>query len=181
MRPVADDHPFLRWSHARDIDTSRVRLVQDDATGERAVVCADTDAIKADTVCLRVPFRACVGTSGLRCGATSCPLDDGAETTLAALGVGPGHRLELRGRLRGGMGCCASKEAAGPAPGAVEMVEARAAAEGEMGSLARTWAARQQALGRMAPGRMVPRSGAASATAAGAAAAPGPVPGPASA
>ena len=85
MRPVADDHPFLRWSHARGIDTSRVRLVQDDATGERAVVCADTDAIKADTVCLRVPFRACVGTSGLRCGATSCPLDDGAEGSAKAL------------------------------------------------------------------------------------------------
>ena len=31
------------------------------------------------------------------------PLDDGAATTLAALGVGPGDRLELRGRLRGGM------------------------------------------------------------------------------
>ena len=30
------------------------------------------------------------------------PLDDGAATTLAALGVGPGDRLELRGRLRGG-------------------------------------------------------------------------------
>ena len=45
------------------------------------------------------------------------PLDDGAATTLAALGVGPGDRLELRGRLRGGMGCGASKEAAGPAPG----------------------------------------------------------------
>ena len=28
------------------------------------------------------------------------PLDDGAATTLAALGVGPGDRLELRGRLR---------------------------------------------------------------------------------
>jgi len=40
------------------------------------------------------------------------PLDDGAATTLAALGVGPGDRLELRGRLRGGMGCGASK---GPA------------------------------------------------------------------
>ena len=31
------------------------------------------------------------------------PLDDGAATTLAALGVGPGDRLELRSRLRGGM------------------------------------------------------------------------------
>ena len=31
------------------------------------------------------------------------PLDDGAATTLAALGVGRGDRLELRGRLRGGM------------------------------------------------------------------------------
>ena len=92
MRPVADDHPFLRWSHARGIDTSRVRLVQDDATGERAVVCADTDAIKADTVCLRVPFRACVGTSGLRCGATSCPLDDGAEGSAKALYT-PSDRL----------------------------------------------------------------------------------------
>ena len=30
------------------------------------------------------------------------PLDDGAATTLAALGVGRGDRLELRGRLRGG-------------------------------------------------------------------------------
>ena len=33
------------------------------------------------------------------------PLNDGAATTLAALGVGPGEQLELRGRLRGGMGC----------------------------------------------------------------------------
>jgi hypothetical protein len=31
------------------------------------------------------------------------PLNDGAATTLAALGVGPGDQLELRGRLRGGM------------------------------------------------------------------------------
>ena len=31
------------------------------------------------------------------------PLSDGAATTLAALGVGPGDQLELRGRLRGGM------------------------------------------------------------------------------
>ena len=31
------------------------------------------------------------------------PLDDGAATTLAALGVGRGDRLELRGRLRGGV------------------------------------------------------------------------------
>jgi hypothetical protein len=31
------------------------------------------------------------------------PLTDGAATTLAALGVGPGDQLELRGRLRGGM------------------------------------------------------------------------------
>ena len=31
------------------------------------------------------------------------PLDDGAATTLAALGVGRGDQLELRGRLRGGM------------------------------------------------------------------------------
>ena len=45
------------------------------------------------------------------------PLDDGAATTLAALGVGPGDRLELGGRLRGGMGCGASKGPAGPAPG----------------------------------------------------------------
>ena len=56
------------------------------------------------------------------------PLDDGAATTLAALGVGPGDRLELRGRLRGGMGCGASKGPAGPTPGAGERVEAGAAA-----------------------------------------------------
>ena len=56
------------------------------------------------------------------------PLDDGAATTLAALGVGPGDRLELRGRLRGGMGCGASKRPAGPAPAAGKMVEAGAAA-----------------------------------------------------
>ena len=56
------------------------------------------------------------------------PLDDGAATTLAALGVGPGDRLELRGRLRGGMGCGASKGPAGPAPAAGKMVEAGAAA-----------------------------------------------------
>ena len=31
------------------------------------------------------------------------PLNDSAATTLAALGVGPGDQLELRGRLRGGM------------------------------------------------------------------------------
>ena len=31
------------------------------------------------------------------------PLDDSAATTLAAIGVGPGDQLELRGRLRGGM------------------------------------------------------------------------------
>ena len=40
------------------------------------------------------------------------PLNDGETTTLAALGVGQGGRLELRGRLLGGMGCGASKEVA---------------------------------------------------------------------
>ena len=60
------------------------------------------------------------------------PLNDSAATTLAALGVGPGDQLELRGRLRGGMGCVTSREPAGPAPGSVKMVEAaeeKAAAE----------------------------------------------------
>eukprot|EP00964_Phaeocystis_antarctica_P107190 scaffold71951_cov70-Phaeocystis_antarctica.AAC.1 len=37
------------------------------------------------------------------------PLNDSATTTFAALGVGPGDQLELRGRLRGGMGCVTSR------------------------------------------------------------------------
>jgi|TARA_B110000003_G_scaffold77683_1_gene79228 histone-lysine N-methyltransferase SETD3 len=68
---------FILWSNARGIDTSRVDLRVDPHTRARAVVCASTAKIKAGEVAVRVPFTACLGTTGLRCGYATCPLDDG--------------------------------------------------------------------------------------------------------
>ena len=55
---------------------------------------------------VKAALRAKTGRAAAGCylvAAGGKPLDDGAAATLAALGVGPGDRLELRGRLRGGM------------------------------------------------------------------------------
>ena len=55
---------------------------------------------------VKAALHAKTGRASGRCylvAAGGKPLDDGAATTLAALGVGQGDRLELRGRLRGGM------------------------------------------------------------------------------
>ena len=68
---------FIAWANARGIDTSRVDLVTDESSGARSVKCASAGPIKAGETLFKVPFSACVGTPGLKCGVNVCPLDDG--------------------------------------------------------------------------------------------------------
>ena len=73
------------------------------------------------------------------------PLNDSELTTLAALGVGQGDRIELRGRLLGGMGCGASKVAEKPGQSSDKRQAAAEKAEAEMTAAKRVLAEKASA------------------------------------
>lgn len=86
MPPLPSDHPLYAFADARGIIRTAVDIVLDDATSERSARArADGENILPGGVLLTVPFRACVGTSGLLCGYTRCPLDDGVPGSSRAL------------------------------------------------------------------------------------------------
>lgn len=78
MPALSNDHPLVAFASSFGIELNDVEIYEDERTNDRSVRVREGSTLKTNSVALRVPFSACVGTSGLRCGKNVCPLDDGA-------------------------------------------------------------------------------------------------------
>ena len=78
MSALSKDHPLVAFASSFGIELNDVEIYEDERTNDRSVRVREGSTLKTNSVAPRVPFSACVGTTGLRCGKNVCPLDDGA-------------------------------------------------------------------------------------------------------